>query len=343
MDEACSGKIAPMNLPRVRIVTPALAAANNGNAHTAARWQHALASIARVEVALDWHGEAADALIALHARRSGDAIARFHEAHPQRPLAVVLTGTDLYRDLPADAKAQHSLGCASHLVVLQEEALRRLDGAARSKARCIVQSATHIVRKDKSGATVDLVAVGHLRAEKDPLTLMRAACALPPDSPVRVMHIGNALDDALADAARRSTSDCLHYRWLGGLPAGATRDCIARAHALVHMSRIEGGANVVIEAVRSRVPVLASRIDGNVGLLGADYEGYFPVGDATALATLMQRFAAEPAFAARLAEQCAQREPLFTPEAEAAAVKGLLHDMLAHDATIGRTTKDLMP
>ena len=323
-----------MNAPRVRIVTPALAASNNGNAHTAARWQHFLSPLARVDVALDWQGEALDAMIALHARRSADSIARFHAAHPERPLAVVLTGTDLYRDLPGDASAQNSLRCASHLVVLQEEALRRLDAGMRSKARCIVQSATHIVRKDKSQCTVDLVAVGHLRPEKDPLTLMRAACALPSDSTVRVMQIGNPLDEALADAARRSMAECAHYRWLGGLPAGATRDCIARAHALVHASLMEGGANVVVEAVRSRVPVLASRIDGNVGLLGADYDGYFPVGDAGALAALMQRFAAEPAFAAHLAGQCARREPLFTPEAEAAAVKGLLHDMLAHHATI---------
>jgi len=326
--------MAPMTLPRIHLVTPALAAANNGNAHTAARWQHWLAPVAKVHVALDWQGEPADALIALHARRSAPAVARFREAHPDRPIAVVLTGTDLYRDLPDDENARHSLHCASHVVVLQEQALQRLDAATRAKARCIVQSATHIVRKDKSQATVDLVAVGHLRDEKDPLTLMGAACLLPADSPVRVMQIGNPLDETLAAAAQRTMHDCPHYRWLGGLPAGATRDCIARAHALVHASRMEGGANAVIEAVRSHVPVLASRIDGNVGLLGADYEGYFPVGDAAALCALMQRFAADPAFAARLAQQCAQREPLFTPEAEAAAVKGLLHDMLSQNATI---------
>ena len=78
--------------------------------------------------------------------------------------------------------------------------------------------------------------------------------------------------------------DCPRYRWLGALSQAAARRAIARARALVHMSRMEGGANVVIEAVRSGVPVLASRIDGNVGLLGADYDGYFPVGDAAALA-----------------------------------------------------------
>jgi putative glycosyltransferase (TIGR04348 family) len=332
-----------MDLPRVSLVTPAAAAENHGNAHTAARWQHMLATVAKVEVAVSWKGQPLDALVALHARRSADTIARFHAAHPDGPLAVVLTGTDLYRDLPNEESARHSVHCASHVVVLQEEALKRLDAATRAKARCIVQSATRIVRKDKSQATVDLVAVGHLREVKDPLTLMRAACALPLDSPVRVMQIGNPLDPDLEAAAHRATSECAHYRWLGGLPAGATRDCIARAHALVHMSRMEGGANVVVEAVRSHVPVLASRIDGNVGLLGADYDGYFPVGDAAALAALMQRFAADAAFAAHLGAQCALREPLFTPEAEAAALKGLLHDMLSRSATIPPSHQDRLP
>src|SRR5688572_19434747 len=87
----------PMSLPRVCIVSPALAAANNGNWHTAARWHRFLSPMARVDITSAWEGQPVDVLIALHARRSGDAVARFRAAHPQRPLAVVLTGTDLYR------------------------------------------------------------------------------------------------------------------------------------------------------------------------------------------------------------------------------------------------------
>jgi putative glycosyltransferase (TIGR04348 family) len=323
-----------MSRPRVRIVSPALAAANNGNWHTAARWRRFLAPLAEVDIALGWNGEPVDALIALHARRSADAVARFRDAHPARPLALVLTGTDLYRDLETDASARHSLQCASHLVVLQDEGLQRLGGAARAKARVILQSATRVVRHDAARSSIDFVAVGHLREEKDPLTLMHAAERLPPPvpgaPPLRVLHIGGALDPALADAAQRTMVSCPHYHWLGALPVVATRRWIARARALVHMSRIEGGANVVIEALRSRVPVLASRIDGNVGLLGHDYGGYFPVGDGAALAALMRRFADDADFAASLRAQCALREPRFTPAAEAASVRALLQDLMAH-------------
>ncbi len=317
-----------MSKPRVCIVSPAIAAANNGNWQTAARWQRFLAPVADAHIALGWNGEPADALIALHARRSAESISRFANESPDAPQALVLTGTDLYRDIDGDASALHSLKCASHLVVLQDEGLARLDAAARAKARVIVQSATALHVRSRAAMPVNLVAVGHLRDEKDPLTLMSAARLLPAATPIRIHHIGDSLDATLADAARRTSASCPHYRWLGGLPRAQARHWIARSHALVHMSRIEGGANVVIEAVRSGVPVLASRIDGNVGLLGRDYGGYFDVGDAPALAQLMQRVASEPAFGAALAAQCALREPRFTPAAERHAVRRLLADML---------------
>ena len=317
-----------MKKPRVCIVTPAAAAANNGNWRTAARWRRFLAPVAQVHVALEWQGEPVDALIALHARRSAESIARFRNAHVDAPLALVFTGTDLYRDIEFDKGALYSLKCASHVVVLQDEGLMRLDRSARAKARVIVQSAGARARGAMVLRHLDFIAVGHLREEKDPLTLMRAARMLPADSPIRIVHIGDALDQELADAARRTAAECLRYRWLGGLSHDRARRWIAGSRALVHMSRIEGGANVVIEAIRSGVPVLASRIDGNVGLLGRDYGGYFPVGDAMALAALMQEFFFDPAFAAELTAQCAAREPRFTPEVERQQVQRLLADML---------------
>ena len=122
---------------------------------------------------------------------------------------------------------------------------------------------------------------------------------------------------------------CPSYRWLGALAHAAARRTIARARALVHCSKMEGGANVVIEAVRSGVPVLASRIDGNVGLLGAGYDGYFPVGDAAALAALARSFLSDAAFADRLRAQCTAREPLFLPSAERRAVRALIAGLMS--------------
>ncbi len=315
--------------PRVCIVSPALADANNGNWHTASRWQNFLAPVAEVQIVLAWEGLPTDALIALHARRSADSIARFAAAHPRAPLALVMTGTDLYRDIRTEPSAQHALQCASHVVVLQDEGLRALPLAALAKARVIVQSATKLVARATATSAFEFVAVGHLREEKDPATLMAAVRLLPSGTRLRITHIGAALDPALGALAQQTMLACPHYRWLGALPRASARRHMAGAHALVHMSRIEGGANVVIEALRSGVPVLASHIGGNLGLLGADYGGYFPAGDAPALARLMQRAASDRAFLAGLRGQCALRESRFTPAAERAAVRGLLADMLA--------------
>ncbi len=321
--------------PTVCIVSPALADANNGNWQTAARWQRFLAPLGRVAIAPAWDGRPLDALIALHARRSAESIAAFRDAHPNAPIALVLTGTDLYRDLVFDSAAQHALECASHVVVLQDEGLQLLAPSVAVKARCIVQSAARMRRRDAARRGTMFVAVGHLRDEKDPATLMRAAQLLPTlaamtaASPLRVVHIGRPLDVVLGEQAMLTMQACPAYRWLGDQPHAAARRWIGRAQALVHMSRMEGGANVVIEALRSGVPVLASRIDGNVGLLGRDYAGYFETGDAAALAALMQRFATDAAFAAHLRAQCALREPRFAPPVERAAVRTLWADMLA--------------
>lgn len=324
-------QVAPTSKPRVTIVSPALAAANNGNWHTASRWQRFLAPVAKAAFASAWHeGDDADVLIALHARRSAESIARWRERRPEGPLVLVLTGTDLYRDLDHDPCARHSLKCASRIVVLQEAGLTRLDSDARAKASVIVQSAPALSLA-RTSADPDFVAVGHLRDEKDPETLMGAARLLTAGGhpAPTVVHVGDALDPTLADAARTTMRDCPAYRWLGALSHAAARRAIASARALVHMSRMEGGANVVIEAVRSGVPVLASAIDGNVGLLGADYAGYFPTSDAVALAALMSRFVDDPAFARRLRAQCAAREPLFRPAAERRAVRRVVLDLVA--------------
>jgi putative glycosyltransferase (TIGR04348 family) len=318
-----------MSRPCICIVSPALAEANNGNWHTASRWQRHLSSLARVDITSRWEGQPVDALIALHARRSAPSVSDYAARHPDRPLVVVLTGTDLYRDLPAgDADAARSLDLAHVVVVLQDEALGALPPQVQAKAHVIVQSAPKFVRHDHAQRTFDMVAVGHLRPEKDPLTLMKAVRLLPTGSRLRVVHIGAALDAALGREAEATMAECPRYRWLGPLPAPASRRWIARSRALVHMSRLEGGANVVIEALRSEVPVLASRIPGNVGLLGRDYEGYFTPGDAPGLAALMQRYAQDVRYACRIAAQCAAMAPRYAPQVESAAVRGLIGSLL---------------
>ena len=181
----------------------------------------------------------------------------------------MLTGTDLYRDIDTDADARQSLAVAQRLVVLNEVGPWRLPPALRDRVTVCLQSATPRRARAKTTRHLRALMVGHLRDEKQPQTYFDAARALAHRSDILFDHIGGGLDPALAEQARALAAQQPRYRWLGALPHAATRARIAAAHVLVHPSRMEGGANAVIEAVVSGTPVLASRIDGNVGLLGA--------------------------------------------------------------------------
>jgi len=273
----------------------------------------------KVIVQTQWHGERADAMVALHARRSADSIEAFRRSHGHG-LAVVLTGTDLYRDLPDSREAAHSIEIADRLVVLQDDALSMLAPQARAKSTVIFQSASALARRAKPRDRLDCVAVGHLRAEKDPRTVFRAWSLLPREAPIYMRHIGAPNDDELAAEARLLARHDTRYRYAGALPHGLTRAAIAKAHLLVHPSIAEGGANVIVEAVMSGTPVIASRISGNVGMLGADYPGFFETGDASGLAHCLVRALESRSFMQRLQEGCSRRRALFAPAKEKSAI-----------------------
>jgi putative glycosyltransferase (TIGR04348 family) len=323
--------------PTVCLVTPATREDNTGNWHTATRWARLLRPTCRVRVVQTWDGTPCDALIALHARHSADSIAAFRAAHPDGALAVVLTGTDLYRDVPrGDAAAMASLDAADRLVVLQDLGVQALPPQHRSKACVIFQSARALKRAKRRKTTFDIAVVGHLREEKDPLLPMHAALTLPAELNVRVLHAGAALEPRYAAAARRTERQTPRYRWLGELTRPRARQLMRRAALVLHPSRIEGGAQAVLEAIRGGTPVVVSDADGNLGMVGRKYPGAFPVGGVHAATELIARAAREPAFLRRLASACRARAWLFDPKVEQAALRDLLRTLLHNRATAAR-------
>lgn len=320
-----------MTLPTLALVTPALASANNGNWQTAQRWARLLRGHYRVVLMPRWPGGDEDLMIALHARRSAASVAAWHDAYGgRRPLLLVLTGTDLYRDIADDAAAQHSLAVAQQLVVLHEAGVQDLPERWRSKAAVCLQSAPARRPLAKTRRHLRALMVGHLREEKSPQTYFEAARRLAHRHDIRLDHIGGALDPALAAQARSLMREQPHYRWLGALSHTATRRRIQAAHVLVHPSRMEGGAHVVIEALTSGTPVLASRIPGNLGLLGKDYAAFFEWGDAAGLVALIEQARDDAAMLPALQRQCAARAGLFHPDHER---QTLLHLLAALQST----------
>ena len=316
--------------PSVVIVSPATAKANNGNWHTAARWARFLSRDYAVRVVQQWtvkdapKVQAPDVMLALHARRSAESMAQFRQVRGKGGLILALTGTDVYGDIHTNEAAQRSLRLADRLVLLQPNAMLELPTALRNKCQTIFQSAASLTPGRRSSRHFNIVQVGHLRHEKDPFTPISALRQLPTESRIRLTQIGTALDAHHAETMRVVLLDEPRLQWLGGLTRGETRQHIKRAHLLVIASVMEGGANVIVEAITAGTPVIASFISGNIGMLGDGYPGYFPFGDAGACAALMHRAETDAPFMKRLIAACAKRAKLFAPEREAAAIRAVV-------------------
>ena len=290
---------------KIALVTPARPGARTGNRHTALRWAAFLRAAGhKVAISTEWDGTPADTMLALHARRSHASIKEF-----PGPVVLALTGTDLYHDIHHSAEARHSIALARRLIVLQAKAADEVPG---KRIHVVVQSSATRLRHNPVKGRFRICVIGHLRAVKDPLLTLRALQYLSQN--VEVVQLGELLEKNL----RPRTSD-RRYRWLGSVPHGRALKWLASSHAMVISSRMEGGANVVCEALRIGVPVLASRIPGNVGLLGERYAGYFQVGDARALAHLIEK-SVERRFYATLKRQIAPLRALVAPRNEARAL-----------------------
>lgn len=314
---------------KISLITPSGPASRGGNRRTAVRWSRFLRQLGYGAVIQEnWTGEDSDAMIALHARRSHSSIQRYAAAHPERPLIVLLTGTDLYRDIHQDAGAKESLELATTLVLLQDAGLSDLDPRHWSKTRVIYQSAEPITPRTPTRRFFDVCVIGHLRSEKDPFRAVLAARLLPESSRVRITHLGGLREEEFAGQAIAHMEAEPRYRWLGETPHWQARKLLSRSRLLVQSSVMEGGANTISEALAARVPVVASRIPGNVGMLGDDYPGYYPVGDERALAQLLERAETEPGFHALLQEHCGTRRHLVMPDREKAELRKLIKQAL---------------
>lgn len=314
---------------RIGIITPAPPRTTHGNRITALRWAKILKSLGhRVTISRQYEGERFDILLALHAHRGYSSVLRFNIEHPKSPVIVALTGTDLYRDLPKSQLACKSLEIATRVVALQPKALEELKPKWRDKTRVIYQSVELTLRTpEKANDSFDVCVVGHLRAVKDPFRAAMAARLLPQSSRIRVLQIGQAMTTIMEKRARAEVQRNARYRWLGEQSRSRTLKTLAQSQLCVISSRLEGGANVMSEAIIASVPLLASRVAGNVGILGNDYPGLFSVGNSQQLAQLLRRAECDVKFLAQLKSRIKKLSPLFNPAHEKKAWADLIGEL----------------
>lgn len=279
-----------------------------------------------------------DGLIALHARKSHAAIVQFKKRFPDRKLIVALTGTDLYHDIPrGNRKSLQSLALADQLITLHPLAVRSVPRYWRNKVTPIFQSVElpackptlprpFITWRNNLNAPVIIGVIGHLRAVKDPLRAAMAVRKIPSESQLQILHLGTTYQPIWAERAKREMHKNPRYQWLGSLSHPATLAIMQQLDAVCITSKMEGGANVVMEAIALGKPVLASRIEGTVGILGSAYPGYFPVGNTQALSRLLRRFETDQAFRQSLNHHIRRLLPLTLPERERQCLAHLLNN-----------------
>lgn len=310
------------------LVTPAARGSDSGNRITAVRWAKRLRELGwHVRLAEAWQSEPCDLLVALHARKSHTSIARHAHDRPDVPRVVALTGTDLYGDIHGDPAACESLELATRLVVLQPLGLHQLSARLRDKT-CVIRQAASAPSAPEHQPPFTVCVLAHLRDVKAPLLAAEAMGLVPESSRVRVLHLGAAPDEPWrlrAIEAARATSG--RWSWLGHRPRIDALRILAGSQLLVLTSVTEGGANVVTEAIAAGVPVVSTRIDGSIGILGEDYPGYFAVGDAAELAALLVRCDTDAAFLAVLCARVEALRPLVDPARERASWRSLIEEL----------------
>lgn len=317
---------------KLLLLTPAPEGSLSGNRATAERWARLLVQGGhRVTVGTNYDARQAgdaDVLIALHAWRSGEAVTHWRREQGHKPVIVALTGTDLYRfqhSHPEQTLA--TMAEADGLIVLHRLAWQVVPEELRSRITVVLQSAATpepASRLKADNDRFDLCVIGHLREEKDPLRAAFAARLLPTESRIHILQAGKAHDDGWAEAAREEMDSNPRYQWLGEIPREQAAQLMGHCRAMVISSTMEGGANVVSEACRAGLPVLASDIPGNLGLLGKNYPGVYRVGDEQALAGLMLRAEQEPEWLDNLRRIVDGLALDFTPEREQASLEEAL-------------------
>jgi putative glycosyltransferase (TIGR04348 family) len=315
---------APRECFRVLIYSPMPLDSGKGNAVSARRIAGHLQDAGVDVMATDDPAALeADIMVVLNAWRSAGVARAFREKYPGRPLVAVITGTDVYPVFPSQPEVIDTLEAATAIVAWHDEVPAYLSERFRGKTHIIYKSAPDIpagMRADRhlpeSPAEIAVLVIGHLREVKDPFRTAEAARLLPIGSRVRIFHAGGALSVEMETHARREMEENPRYTWLGELPRPALFERLRYASLTVNSSSAENSANAVIESLRCGVPVLASRIPGNTGVLGRAWPGLFDPGDSAGLARLLLRCEEDAGFYETLVAQTAEQARLFIPKRE---------------------------
>jgi glycosyltransferase involved in cell wall biosynthesis len=289
-----------------------------GNSITAKRIASLLSSAGHIAEAINTDmPPAADVMIALHATKALAASRRFKTQSPNSKLIIYLTGTDLYKDQPTNnPEFFEALSLADTLVISQPASLDSIPNCYKAKTSLVPASVLlPAVQHVSPPPSPSIALVGHLRPVKNPF-LMNQALAQLSALDVHAYTLGAALEPNMINEVNRWQKEDSRFKWLDDVAHAKTLSWMSQVNFTLNTSHSEGGSNAVTESIMLGTPVLASSIEGNVGLLGRNYLGYFEPGCSEELAKLINRALTDQDFSNDLALQIKELQPRFSAQKE---------------------------
>ena len=299
-----------------------------GNFCSALQYQIILQDLGhRVELANRYIEQDAEVLIAINADKNNSHIRKFNSDNPQSKIILILSGTDIYPE--PSAKAIDSMEVGNVLVLLQSHGIDQVPPLYRNKSTIIYQSIEKLSvdsGRSKSDSEFRVVLISNIRSVKDPLIASRACRLISPASKLKITHVGYCLDEGLGLELTQENKSNIRYEWVGGLSRLEAMTILSESHVLLITSQHEGAGRVVGEAIQLGVPIVSTNNLGVTGILGDDYEGYYPVGDAKALSDILTKAEEDKEFLAQLNIHCQNRSSLFDIEEEKKNWEKLIND-----------------
>lgn len=258
-----------------------------GNRSTADRLAEALITRGHVCEVVELEIDAAvptadtDLLVALHAVRTGIAVAHAAEA-AALPWVCVFTGTDLNGKPPA--AAVQALRSAKASVTLAPHAQKRAQAVYEVESTLIPQAARPLP-EPRGGAPLpadcpplersDFLVLQPLavRAVKAPTFGLRALRSLAKSEPrLRLWIVGPSMEDEAAAELQKALQGQDWAHWLDGRSRKDMAGLMRRANTALSTSRSEGAApNALLEAALFSKPILASDIPAHRYFPGATF------------------------------------------------------------------------
>lgn len=312
----------------IAVFSPYSLTSPKGNTITTQRLVSLLGNLGCSAVAVDDSASVGtpDVLIALHATRSLSVSREYKSQRLDGQLWVYLTGTDVYAADQSSADLAEALGMADVIMVSQSAIVQSLAEEFRDKCAVIPASVflpelPQVIDSSSSDST-KFGFVGHLREVKNPFLMNRAMQLC--DGDLTAVTMGAELEPGFQEQVEEWQQRDPRFRYLGNVPHAEALARLSQLDYSINSSFSEGGANAVAESIVLGIPVLASRIEGNLGLLGEEYVGYYEGDNARSLADLMARVMQDQSFARELRQQTEGLAEYFAPRREQEALAQLL-------------------